>query len=203
MMSKKVRAMNVLRKLMPVGALLGFLASGPAIAATDEEMRRELMKGLENLQVSEVARKVGVAPHLQPVMEEHLRLVFADQKVREFIVDELIRLMPAALQADEETASALMRDFGAALIQDRIALGMRRLEAADQRQFYLAAAKLMSSMPASECAAMIAGTLTAHRLRRAKWRRCQACRTASQRATWRWQGGQSLQRSTTDRSMFP
>lgn len=136
----------------------------PAFAQSDS-IREAFERGLDRVDLEEAARKSGMPEQFQPVILEHMQRVMRDPEVRNFIIDEFTSILPMLERQgntpNEAEILTFVRDYGAALVQDKTAQGIKRLPVSDQRQFYIMLSDLMAVMPPAVCSSFLNGEMAA------------------------------------------
>lgn len=108
----------------------------------------------------------GVPQRLQPLFIAHGKSLFGNEKVVQRLASEFHAIHGAMTK--ENTRPEAFRDFGTALTQDWALKGIKRLQFAEMRSFYVYASRLFRLLDTKTCGAMARNELNATQLARAE-----------------------------------
>ena len=117
--------------------------------ADDEQFHRELIK------------RYNVPTDKAHLMLEHAALLFSEEGFPAFLAREMIAAFPDYAEMEPKHRKPLAQEFGSALIQSKIADGVKRLSPSDQRRFYRDALVILREIPVSTCAGSMKMTVSA------------------------------------------
>jgi hypothetical protein len=162
-----IMARFVFRFLFLISIAISIIGiSSPVTAQIDKDDLIRVYSDLADnpVFIEKALQNYKVPTKIHPLFSEHLSTLMSDSRVIEFLATETLTVLSSTEAMDKTTAEKFYRNFGITLMQSKVASGVGRLPASDQRVIYEIVMVMFSNITSEECAALVNGTLDANSL---------------------------------------